>query len=118
LDPIPNAKFVAVGKAGFERDRVACEAIETDHTALKPLEMALPFLLAVAGAGIGVDAEYGTPFNRQEHPQHGGKLLIGFAVGGFVVGALISAIGVWSRKDAQATSVHDCLIGRGYEFPR
>jgi hypothetical protein len=119
LNPISNDHLMSVGQGGFEKDKESCrqEAIEEGHdTKLKPLEILMPFLLALGGAVFGLQAEYGSPLHPDEHPYYEGKVLVGLTIGGFLVGSALSIVGVLSRKRAQETSIHDCLRGRGYEF--
>lgn len=120
VNPVSNGHFVSVGLEGFEKDKETCrqEALDEGHdTKLKPVEILLPFLLALGGAGLGLEAEYGSALHPNEHPYYGGKVLVGLAIGGFVVGSMLSVVGVWSRKRAQEASIHACLKERGYEFP-
>ena len=110
---------MSVGQGGFEKDKESClqEAIDEGHdTKLKPLEILMPFLLALGGAVFGLQAEYGSPLHPDAQPYYEGKALVGLTIGGFLVGTALSFVGVWSRKQAQETSIHDCLRERGYEF--
>ena len=119
LNPVSNDHLMSVGQEGFEKDKENCrqEAIDEGHdTKLKPLEILMPFLLALGGAIFGLQAEYGSPLHPDEQPYYGGKVVFGLTIGGFLVGSALSVVGVWSRKLAQETSIHDCLRGRGYEF--
>ena len=110
---------MSVGQEGFEKDKESCrqEAINEGHdTKLKLMDIRLPFLLALGGAALGLEAEYGSALHPNEHPYYGGKVLVGLAIGGFAVGSALSVVGVLSRKRAQEASIQNCLIGRGYEF--
>jgi hypothetical protein len=64
LNPVSNDHLMSVGQEGFEKDKENCrqEAIDEGHdTKLKPLEILMPFLLALGGAVFGLQAEYGSP---------------------------------------------------------
>ena len=119
LTPVSNSHFVSVGREGFERDEESCrqEAINEGHdTKLKLMDIFLPFLLALGGTGLGLEAEYGSPLHPNEHPYYGGKAVVGLAIGGFLVGSALSVVGIVSRKRAHEASVQACLKDRGYEF--